>query len=130
MMGFLKIDVSIDLNVIVEKLQGAGWDVKVNMQNKDLPRIDPKIYKPFSAYIENSSWNPQEDFLHLSKSVSNRTFHMSISFTFLLIMLSSFYKISFLVDEIVNFLDGSRTNNIPKSKRFEVNFSGEQNVLR
>ncbi len=128
MMGFLKIDISIDLDILTKKLRDNGWGAEINMK---VSAKSPNPTEPFSTYIENSQATDQEGFLNLKKSDDKRILNISIPPTFLLIMLSSFYKTNFLTDKVANYFFTAAINNkIPKSKKFEVYLTGERSILK
>ena len=103
----------------------------MNTTMKNQPRINPHTYEPFSVYTENYTDTSREDFMSLTRTQGTRTVQMTIPFTYILIMLTSFYQISFLSREVIShFSTSSKPDSLPRSQRVQVNFSGERSVLK
>jgi hypothetical protein len=125
MMGCLEIKVFLNLANLKGHLEEAGWQVR---------EIDHEFRgeRPKQPHVglagEFMGERYGEDFYDLSKTDEHGTYHTIIPLTMLILALSSFYKINFLVDAANEMFERGRQEG-RRQRSLTINFSHEREVL-
>lgn len=126
MMGYLRIKTIINVDTLADIIKRDGWEVEFVDKLTKQPRIKPEEYEPFSSYRNEST----EDFLMLSRSIDGHEYQISLPFTFVIVMMTSYYQFRFLADEALShFRNPNRRPSFPNSRKIVVNFTNEHRVL-
>jgi len=124
MMGYLLISITFNIDLLKEKLLEKGWEVSEGSAFSIFADREEFMKKPgdLSKYVKN------EDVFILSKKEQGGFYQVSLPFTLLVIMVSSFYGTDFILDTLENLYKQPR-----KEKRGQkflaMNFVKEKNVL-
>lgn len=128
MMGFLQITVWFDIEVLLQRLRDEGWMVKFNKNLKKQKRVNPSEYEAFSSYIDE---NDKENLINVEINDGDKVFGITIPLTEILIMISTYYKIDFIIGSIKSrFSDNKERAKLPKSRAVAVNYSNEEHILK
>ncbi len=122
MMGLLEIRVILNLDFLKTKLEEAGWSVQEIKPLSRKPRKDRGLTSEFMPEL------PNEDFFNLSKSDGNGTYRTVIPLTLILIALSSYYKIDFILKAVDEGYDRGKLEK-PRGRNVTINFIREGEVL-
>lgn len=122
MMGLLEIRTILNLDFLKKKLEELGWSVREIEPLSKPPKKDRGLTGEFMPEL------PNEDFLDLSKSDENGKYHTVIPLTLILIALSSYYKIDFILKAVNDGFERGRKEK-PKGRNMTINFTGESKVL-
>ncbi len=129
MMGCLHLRIYLNLDIFEKKIKKAGWIVKKEERNLRFFKEQEKLHK--KEYQEKGGmykYKVDETFYRVSRSDKNGTYETSILTTQILIMLTSFYKTDFLIEEINHlYLEAKRTKS--KKRIITINCLGEKRVL-
>lgn len=122
MMGFLEIRTILNLDLLKKKIEETGWNVREIKPLSKPPRKDRGLAGEFMPEL------PNEDFFDLSKSDRNGIYHTVIPLTLILIALSSYYKIDFIIKAVNDGFDRGKIEK-PKGRSVTINFVRESEVL-
>lgn len=122
MMGLLEIRIILNLDLLKKKLKEAGWNVREIKPSSLTSRKGGGLTGEFMQELQN------EDFLDLSKSDGSGTYHTVIPLTLILIALSSYYKIDFILKAVDEGFDRGKIEK-PRGRRVTINFIRESEVL-
>jgi len=129
MMGQLFIRVSFDLESLKKKFEGCGWTVKmadlksINRKNKDIIK---KIQAGEGFMFE---YVVDEIIFTLSKTDEEGTFVYEFPLTLIIIMISAFYRVDFLIDTVESSYKLAKAEKRP-GQYTAFNYTGEQKILR
>jgi hypothetical protein len=122
MMGYIEIKTFLNIDHLGKKLEADGWTVRYVDNFAATPKRERGLAGEFMPDI------PSEDFLDLSKSDSEGTYHTVIPWTLVIFVLSSYYALDFLMEAInEGFARGQREKF--QRRKVTINFTGERDTL-
>lgn len=121
MMGHLWVTVMLDTSRIKEKLEKRGWRVS------DVDTFSDENFQKLMSRKSVKEKADLERFFDIQKDDENGTFTGSVSFIEIMITISSFYSIQFLVD--IAEASYERSRQVKKSGYITHNYLGERKVL-
>lgn len=126
MMGCLEIKVFLNMDYLKERLEKEGWQVQYmdidsdNIGKSKRPGTGPM--EEFMGEVIN------EDFLKLTRSDDDGTYHTVIPATLVIFALSSYYKIDFIINAInAGFSRGQQEKF--RKRNVAINFTREKEAL-
>jgi len=125
MMGHIFIEEFINLDLFKKRFENDGWQVK----EPDIFCADKyEPIKEMNKFEDMDKYDRAEEQYVLSKSIDGNRYFCEMPFTLVLIMMTSFYKIDFLIDA-ANFLFSRKDNCNSKSHPYTINFAKEYKNL-
>ncbi len=116
MMGHLRVTILVDTSILEKKLTNAGWTVKkCDIQNR---RIKDGNLKEL---IES------EKFFEIEKDDERGTFKSSVSITDIIIAISSFYSLDFVIDSVESSYQVAKITG--ETGFITKNYLGERKIL-
>lgn len=126
MMGCLEIKVFLNIDHLKKRLEKEGWQVQYTDINNSVTGTSKRPGTgPMEEFMNEV---PNEDFLKLTKTDKDGTYHTVISATLIIFALSSCYKIDFLISAINAGFSRGRQGKFSK-RNVAINFTREKEVL-
>jgi len=116
MMGHLWVTVMVDTAIIEKRLTDMGWRVKkCDIQDRKIMDGDPK------ELLES------EKFFEIEKDDERGTFKSSVPITDIMIAISSFYSLDFVVNSVESSYQAAKMTG--ETEFITKNYLGERKIL-